>query len=126
MPNGTLAPGKLWPPPKVLLLAWVPANGSTCPAGSAAAAAGRSRTAITMVEVVEALEGQIAPMECFHETPEGNVLCSHESDGDQACATKLLWTRVQSGVSKALAGTTLAELVEFAGPRPNEQSREAV
>ena len=71
--------------------------------------------AITLDEVVEALEGQIAPMECFHETPEGKVLCSHESDGDRACATKLLWTRVQSGVTKALAGTTLDELVEFAG-----------
>jgi Rrf2 family transcriptional regulator, cysteine metabolism repressor len=42
------------------------------------------------------------------------VSCSHESDGDRACATKLLWTRVQGGVTKALAGTTLAELVEFA------------
>jgi Rrf2 family cysteine metabolism transcriptional repressor len=81
---------------------------------------------ITMDQVVEALEGQIAPMECFHETPEGKVLCSHESDADHgACATKLLWTRVQGGVGKALAGTTLAELVEFAGPR-DEQPREAV
>jgi Rrf2 family protein len=71
--------------------------------------------AITLDEVVEALEGQISPMECFHETPEGKVLCSHESDGDHACATKLLWTRVQGGVTKALAGTTLAELVEFSG-----------
>jgi Rrf2 family transcriptional regulator, cysteine metabolism repressor len=70
---------------------------------------------ITLDEVVEALEGQIAPMECFHETPEGKVLCSHENDGDRACATKLLWTRVQGGVTKALAGTTLAELVEFSG-----------
>ena len=68
---------------------------------------------ITMDAVVEALEGQIAPMECFHDTPEGKVLCSHESDGDQACSTKLLWMRVQGGVTKALAGTTLAELVEF-------------
>src|SRR6476659_1633570 len=70
---------------------------------------------ITMDAVVEALEGQIAPMECFHENPEGKVLCSHEDDGDRACATKLLWTRVQGGVTKALAGTTLAELVEFSG-----------
>src|SRR3954470_11729629 len=75
---------------------------------------------ITMDEVVEALEGQIAPMECFHETPEGKVLCSHETDGDHACATKLLWTRVQGGVNRALAGTTLADLVEFAGPREAE------
>ena len=70
---------------------------------------------ITLDQVVEALEGQIAPMECFHDTPEGKVLCSHESDGDRACSTKLLWMRVQGGVSKALAGTTLAELVEFSG-----------
>jgi Rrf2 family protein len=71
---------------------------------------------ITMLEVVEALEGQIAPMECFHETPEGKVLCSHEGSTDRNCATKLLWTRVQGGVNKALQGTTLAELVEFSKP----------
>jgi Rrf2 family cysteine metabolism transcriptional repressor len=78
---------------------------------------------ITLDTVVEALEGQIAPMECFHETPEGKVLCSHESDGDGACATKLLWTRVQGGVTKALAGTTLAELVEFAGGRAGSPAK---
>ena len=78
-------------------------------------ALGRPAESITMLELVEALEGPVAPMECFHETPEGRVLCSHEEDGDRACATKLLWTRVQGGVTKALAGTTLAELVEFAG-----------
>jgi DNA-binding IscR family transcriptional regulator len=71
-----------------------------------------------MDAVVQALEGQIAPMECFHETPEGRVLCSHEGDGDGPCSTKLLWTRVQNGVTKALAGTTLAELVEFSTPHP--------
>lgn len=69
---------------------------------------------ITLDVVVEALEGQVAPMECFHRMPDGRVLCSHEAD-DGACATKLLWTRVQGGVTKALAGTTLAELVEFSG-----------
>src|SRR6187431_1038805 len=69
---------------------------------------------IEMLDVVQALEGPIAPMECFNELREGRVLCSHESDGDRACATKLLWTRVHGGITKALAGTTLAELVEFA------------
>ena len=73
----------------------------------------RPAAEIEMLEVVQALEGPISPMECFHETPEGKVLCSHEADDHDACATKLLWTRVQGGVSKALAGTTLAELVEF-------------
>jgi Rrf2 family protein len=75
-------------------------------------------TEIKMDDVVQALEGQIAPMECFHETPEGRVLCSHEDDSAGGCATKLLWTRVQNGVNKALAGTTLAELVEFSTPPP--------
>jgi Rrf2 family protein len=69
---------------------------------------------IGMLDVVQALEGPITPMECFQADSEGRVLCSHELDGDQACATKLLWTRVQGGISKALTGTTLAELVEFA------------
>jgi Rrf2 family protein len=69
---------------------------------------------IDMLDVVQALEGPIAPMECFHEEREGKVLCSHETDGGRACATKVLWTRVQGGVTKALAGTSLAELVEFA------------
>jgi hypothetical protein len=57
-------------------------------------------------------------MDCFHVDREGRVLCSHEADGDSACATKLLWTRVQGGVNKALAKTTLEELVEFAGGAP--------
>jgi Rrf2 family transcriptional regulator, cysteine metabolism repressor len=78
---------------------------------------------IAMLDIVQALEGPIAPMECFHEVREGRVLCSHETDGDRNCATRLLWTRVQGGITKALAGTTLAELVEFAdlhSPRPPE------
>lgn len=87
---------------------------------------GRPASEITMLEVVEALEGRVAPMECFYDEREGRVLCSHEEDGDHACATKLLWTRVQGGVTKALAGTTLAELVSFAGPlEPAELSTAA-
>jgi len=74
----------------------------------------RSPAEIGMLDVVEALEGPITPMECFQADSEGRVLCSHESDGDSACATKLLWTRVQGGINKALTGTTLADLVEFA------------
>ena len=77
----------------------------------------RPSSEITMLEVVEALEGPVAPMECFHTDREGRVLCSHESDGDRACATKMLWTRVHGGVTRALAGTTLDELVNFSTPK---------
>jgi Rrf2 family protein len=68
---------------------------------------------IEMLEVVEALEGPVVPMECFHEEPEGRVQCSHLGDTDGTCATKFLWMRVHSGVTSALRGTTLEELVEF-------------
>jgi Rrf2 family transcriptional regulator, cysteine metabolism repressor len=77
----------------------------------------RDASEIAMLDVVQALEGPIAPMECFHAEREGRVLCSHEADPDP-CATKLLWTRVHGGVTKALAGTTLAELVEFSEAQP--------
>jgi len=70
---------------------------------------------ITMAEVVGALEGgSFAPMQCFTEPGEMRVLCNHELDGFEHCATRLLWTRVQGGVTRALEQTTLAELVEFA------------
>src|ERR671935_1337659 len=61
----------------------------------------RPAAEITMDEVVLALEGAIAPMECFFDDPHGRVLCSHETDA-AGCATKLLWTRVQMGVIRSL------------------------
>jgi DNA-binding IscR family transcriptional regulator len=66
-----------------------------------------------MDEVVLALEGSIAPMECFTAAPPGKVACSHEGAASNSCSTRLLWMRVQMGVIRALQGTTLAELVEF-------------
>jgi len=73
----------------------------------------RAPEEITMAEVVGALEGTVVPMQCFTEPATGRVLCNHELDGYDHCATRLLWTRVQGGVMRALEQTTLAELVEF-------------
>jgi Rrf2 family cysteine metabolism transcriptional repressor len=70
---------------------------------------------IAMDEVVQALEGSIAPMECFVSDHTERVLCSHEPDAGRGCATKLLWTRVQGGIIRSLQATTLAELVQFSG-----------
>jgi Rrf2 family cysteine metabolism transcriptional repressor len=69
-------------------------------------------TEITMDQAVLALEGAIAPMDCFLDDHHERVMCSHGDDGG-GCATKLLWTRVQMGVIRSLQRTTLAELVEF-------------
>ncbi len=76
---------------------------------------------ITMDAVVLALEGAIAPMDCFVDDRDVRVLCSHTSDA-QHCATKLLWTRVQMGVIQSLQRTTLAELVEFAAPATAQET----
>ena len=78
---------------------------------------GRDPAEITMLEVVEALEGPIVPMECFEAEPTGKVQCSHLAPEDGPCATRLLWTRVHGGVTDALRETTLSDLVEFAGER---------
>jgi Rrf2 family cysteine metabolism transcriptional repressor len=85
---------------------------------------GHAPSEITMAEVVNALEGTVTPMQCFTEPATGRVLCNHELDGYDHCATRLLWTRVQGGVMKALAETTLEELVQFAehGAAPKRRS----
>src|SRR4029453_6908973 len=68
----------------------------------------RPAESITMDEVVLALEGEIAPMDCFVEECERRVSCSHLADGGAGCATRMLWARVQDAVVDALRRTTLA------------------
>jgi DNA-binding IscR family transcriptional regulator len=64
-----------------------------------------------MAEVVEALEGAIAPIECISEGPDGSIVCSRESDPSHVCPTKLLWTRVRFAIVRTLQETTLADVV---------------
>jgi Rrf2 family protein len=66
----------------------------------------RPATEITMAEIVEALEGNLAPIECI--TPEG--MCSREVAGQAPCPTKLLWTRVQGSIVRTLNDMTLSDL----------------
>src|SRR5437588_5964328 len=58
----------------------------------------RPSTEITMAEVVEALEGSIAPIECISEASDGSIVCVRESDRKHVCPTKLLWTRVRMSI----------------------------
>jgi DNA-binding IscR family transcriptional regulator len=66
---------------------------------------------ITMAEIVEALEGSIAPIECISQGPDGSIVCARESDPGHVCPTKLLWTRVRSAIVRTLQDTTLADLL---------------
>ncbi len=76
----------------------------------------RPAAEITMAEVVEALEGSIAPIECISEASDGSIVCSRESSPEHACPTKLLWTRVRSSIVTTLRETTLADLLAPAMP----------
>jgi Rrf2 family transcriptional regulator, cysteine metabolism repressor len=71
----------------------------------------RSPTEITMAEVVEALEGSIAPIECISEGSDGSIVCSRETQPGHVCPTKLLWTRVRGSIVRTLQEMTLADLV---------------
>jgi Rrf2 family transcriptional regulator, cysteine metabolism repressor len=69
--------------------------------------------AITMAEIVAALEGEIAPIECITADADGALVCVREGEpGDDPCPTKLLWTRVQGSIVRTLNEITLAELVK--------------
>ncbi|HSZ12662.1 MAG TPA: Rrf2 family transcriptional regulator [Solirubrobacteraceae bacterium] len=80
----------------------------------------RASSEITMAEVVEALEGSIAPIECISQAADGSIVCSREAKQDGAephvCPTKLLWTRVRFSIVNTLRETTLADLLAPAMP----------
>jgi Rrf2 family transcriptional regulator, cysteine metabolism repressor len=76
----------------------------------------RASSEITMAEVVEALEGSIAPIECISQAADGSIVCSRESSPDHVCPTKLLWTRVRFSIVNTLRETTLADLLAPAMP----------
>ena len=82
----------------------------------------RPADTITMAEVVRALEGDIAPIECITSDTDGALTCVREGDpAHQPCPTKLLWTRVQGSIVRTLTDMTLADLAQPApAAAPNE------
>jgi len=66
---------------------------------------------ISMADVVAALEGAIAPIECISEAADGSLVCSRETAAEHTCPTKLLWTRVRMSIVSTLRETTLADLL---------------
>ena len=86
----------------------------------------RPAGAISMAEVVEALEGDIAPIECISEGADGQLVCSRESHGDGICPTKLLWARVHGSIVTTLQEMTLSDLAKPApGPVPERNETAA-
>jgi Rrf2 family protein len=73
---------------------------------------------ISMAEVVEALEGSIAPIECISEGADGHLVCTRETETDHVCPTKLLWTRVRGSVVRTLQETRLSDLTQQPRRKP--------
>ena len=78
----------------------------------------RAAGEISMAEVVAALEGDIAPIECITADADGVLTCARE--GVEPCPTKLLWTRVQGSIVRTLNDMTLDDLVQPLRKRSRE------
>lgn len=82
----------------------------------------RAAESITMAEVVRALEGEIAPIECITPGSDGALVCVREGElGHTPCPTKLLWTRVQGSIVRTLTDMTLADLAQPAPKSKREK-----
>lgn len=69
----------------------------------------RDASAVTMAEIIAALEGPIAITECIDE----GGLCSHET----MCGVRTNWQRINDALLTALTGITLAEMALPLPPR---------
>jgi Rrf2 family protein len=64
----------------------------------------RNPTTITVLEIFEALEGPLQPIDCL----EDNARCSFS----RSCAIQDLWSDVQSSVSQLLGSVTIGDLAQ--------------
>ncbi|HVD02872.1 MAG TPA: Rrf2 family transcriptional regulator [Candidatus Dormibacteraeota bacterium] len=66
----------------------------------------RSPEAVTVLEIVELMEGPVAPVECLAEGYRQGS-CQREPE----CLSRPLWGRLQQAVKQVLGGTTLRDLL---------------
>ncbi|MDV6375415.1 Rrf2 family transcriptional regulator [Deinococcus arenicola] len=64
----------------------------------------RPAAEINAYDVVTALEGSIAPVQCVED--------DHTCESQNVCGTQDLWFRVDAALRDVLGGTTLADLIE--------------
>ncbi len=66
----------------------------------------RAPEEVTVLEIVELMEGPVAPVECLAEGYESGS-CSREPE----CLSRPLWGRLQQAVTEVLGGTTLRDML---------------
>jgi Rrf2 family protein len=67
----------------------------------------RPPEAISMTEILRALEGPLAPMICATDALDHDLVCDRTS----TCTVNFLWIRVRDAIAGALDTMTLADLV---------------
>ncbi|MGA7172802.1 MAG: Rrf2 family transcriptional regulator [Candidatus Dormiibacterota bacterium] len=65
---------------------------------------------VTVLEIVELMEGPVAPVECLAENYQPGA-CSREPE----CLSRPLWGRLQKAVQQVLGGTTLSDMMREPG-----------
>jgi Rrf2 family cysteine metabolism transcriptional repressor len=70
----------------------------------------RKPAGVTVLEIVELMEGPVAPVECLAENYQAGA-CSREPE----CLSRPLWGRLQQAVKQVLGGTTLADMMRDPG-----------
>ena len=70
----------------------------------------RSPKDVTVLEIVELMEGPVAPVECLAENYQSGA-CAREPE----CLSRPLWGRLQQAVKQVLGGTTLLDLMREPG-----------
>jgi len=63
---------------------------------------------ITVGEIIEALEGTIAPVRCVAKEKEVRYHCPRE----KKCLTKNVWQKIQDSLNSTLNSITLADLIK--------------
>jgi Rrf2 family iron-sulfur cluster assembly transcriptional regulator len=63
---------------------------------------------ISVGDVLRALEGDLAPVECAATHPGKEVHCT----GSDACVSKIVWKRINDSINQAVDSIFIGELVE--------------
>jgi Rrf2 family protein len=74
---------------------------------------------ITAGEVIKALEGPIAPVDCLHTTEDQS--CCSKTD---SCTTKFVWEKLRDTMVSVLENITLREIVERGNPLIELESKQ--
>ena len=82
----------------------------------------RGRRFAKIGEIIRALEGPIAPMECAGEAESAGESCRNSD----CCATRIFWQKLRDSIVNVIDSTTLADLVALTQELNQTEAAKAV